>query len=252
MRLASLALAAGFAAGLAGAAAAQEAPALPEVHWPFAGLFGTYDKAALRRGFEVYRQICSNCHSMKLLYYRNLEDIGYTPDQVKDIAASVQIQDGPNDAGEMYERPGRPSDHFRSPFANDEAARAANNGALPPDFSLIAKARESGPTYIHGLMLGYSDPPAGFKMAPNMNYNKYFPGNQIAMPPPLSDGAVTYSDGTQATVDQQARDVASFLMWAAEPKLDDRKRMGVKVTLFLIVLTLMVYAVKRKVWADVH
>jgi ubiquinol-cytochrome c reductase cytochrome c1 subunit len=252
MRLASLALAALVAAGLSGAARAQEAAPLPEVHWPFTGLFGTYDQATLKRGFEVYRQICSTCHSMKLLSYRDLEAIGYTPEQVKDIAASVQIQDGPNDAGEMYDRPGRPSDRFHLPFPNDQAARAANNGALPPDMSLLAKAREGGPTYIHALMLGYTDPPAGFKMAQGMNYNKYFPGHQIAMPQPLTDGAVTYSDGTQATLDQEARDVASFLMWTSEPKLDDRKHMGVKVMLFLVVLTLMLYAVKRKIWADVH
>lgn len=253
MRLASLALAAALAAGVAGsAAAAEEGPALPEVHWPFTGLFGTYDKAALRRGFEVYKQVCSNCHSMKLLSYRNLEAIGFSPEKVKEIAASVQVQDGPNDAGEMYDRDGRPSDRFHSPFPNDQAARAANNGALPPDMSLLAKAREGGPTYIHALMLGYTDPPADFKMADGMNYNKFFPGHQIGMPQPLSDDAVTYSDGTKATLDQEAKDVASFLMWTAEPKLDERKHMGVKVILFLVVLTLMLHAVKRKIWAAVH
>jgi ubiquinol-cytochrome c reductase cytochrome c1 subunit len=250
MRARSIALAAALA--IAGPAAAEEGPALPDLHWSFNGLFGTYDQAALKRGFEVYRQVCSNCHAMHLLAYRDLEAIGYTPDEVKQIAASVQITDGPNDAGEMFERPGRPSDRFHSPFANDAAARAANNGALPPDQSLVAKAREGGPDYIYALMTGYGDPPADMKMQEGMNYDKYFPGHQIAMPAPLAEGTVTYPDGTKATVDQEAKDVANFLMWAAEPKLDARKHMGVKVMLFLIVLALMLYAVKRKVWAAIH
>jgi ubiquinol-cytochrome c reductase cytochrome c1 subunit len=252
MRLPSLALAAALAALAAGPAAAAEEPALPHVAWSFDGLFGTYDKAALKRGFEVYRQVCSNCHAMHLLAYRDLGDIGYTPDEVKEIAASVQITDGPNDAGEMYERPGRASDRFRSPFANDAAARAANNGALPPDLSLMAKARVGGPDYIHAILTGYGDPPADMKMQEGMNYNQYFPGHQIAMPAPLADGTATYPDGTKATLDQETKDVADFLMWAAEPKLDARKHMGVKVMLFLVALALMLYAVKRKVWAAVH
>ena len=252
MRLRSLALAATLAALAAGPAAAAEEPSLPHLPWSFDGLFGTYDQASLKRGFEVYRQVCSNCHAMHLLAYRDLESIGYSEEQVKEIAAGVQVTDGPNDAGEMFERPGRPSDRFHSPFANDAAARAANNGALPPDFSLIAKARVGGPDYIHALMTGYGDPPADVKMQEGMNYNEYFPGHQIAMPPPLADGTVTYPDGTKATLDQEAKDVANFLMWAAEPKLDARKRMGVKVMLFLVVLALMLYAVKRKVWAAIH
>jgi len=252
MRPRSLALAAALAALVAGPAAAAEEPALPHVAWSFDGLFGTYDQAALKRGFEVYRQVCSNCHAMHLLAYRDLEAIGYTADEVKEIAASVQVTDGPNDAGEMFERPGRASDRFHSPFPNDAAARAANNGALPPDQSLIAKARVGGPDYIYALMTGYVDPPAGFKLQDGMNYNEYFPGHQIAMPAPLADGAVTYADGTKATLDQEAKDVANFLMWAAEPKLDARKHTGVKVMLFLIVLSLLLYAVKRKVWAAIH
>jgi len=252
MRLRSLALAALLAALAAGPAAAEEEPALPHVLWSFDGLFGTYDQASLKRGFEVYRQVCSNCHAMHLLAYRDLEAIGYTPDEVKEIAASVQVTDGPNDAGEMYQRPARASDRFHSPFANDAAARAANNGALPPDQSLIAKARPGGADYIYTLMTDYSEPPADLKMQESMNYNKYFPDHQIAMPPPLADGTVTYPDGTKATLDQEAKDVANFLMWAAEPKLDARKRMGVKVMLFLVVLALLLYAVKRKVWAAIH
>ena len=252
MRLRSLALAATLAALAAGPAAAEEEPSLPHLPWSFDGLFGTYDQASLKRGFEVYRQVCSNCHAMHLLSYRDLEAIGYSEEQVKEIAASVQFTDGPNDAGEMFERPGRASDRFHSPFANDAAARAANNGALPPDLSLIAKARPGGADYLHALMTGFGDPPADLKMQEGMNYNKYFPGHQIAMPPPLADGTVTYPDGTKATLDQEATDVANFLMWAAEPKLDARKRMGVKVMLFLVVLALMLYAVKRKVWAAIH
>ena len=252
MRAKSLALAALLAAFVAGSAAAEEGPALPPVPWSFDGLFGTYDKAALKRGSEVYRQVCSNCHAMHLLAYRALEAIGYTADEVKEIAASVQVTDGPNDAGEMFERPGRASDRFHSPFPNEQAARAANNGALPPDLSLMAKARVGGPDYIHAIMTGYVDPPAGFKLQDGMNYNEYFPGHQIAMPAPLSDGVVTFADGTTATLDQEAKDVANFLMWAAEPKLDERKHTGVKVMLFLVVLSLLLYATKRKVWAAVH
>jgi len=252
MRHAWLTLVAALSLAAAGPAAAEEEQALPHQHWSFSGLFGTYDQASLRRGFEVYRQVCSNCHSMRLLAYRDLSALGYSEDEIKQIAASIQIQDGPNDAGDMFERPGRPYDHFRSPFANDQAARAANNGALPPDLSLMAKARAGGPDYIYAIQTGYEEPPPGFTLQQGMNYNKAFAGHQIAMPPPLADNTVTFPDGTPATLQQEAHDVASFLMWAAEPKLDERKRMGVKVMLFLTVLTLMLYAVKRKVWAELH
>jgi ubiquinol-cytochrome c reductase cytochrome c1 subunit len=238
--------------GGASIALAAEAPALPELHWSFQGIFGTYDRAALARGFQVYKEICSNCHSMNLMHYRNLQDIGFTEDQVKQIAASVQVTDGPNDAGDMFERPGRPSDTFKPPFPNENAARAANNGALPPDLSLIVKARAGGADYVYGILTGFGDPPADMKMAQGMNYNKYFPGHQIAMPPPLSDGAVTYPDGTKATVDQMASDVSNFLAWASEPKLEERHFIGVKSVLFLIVLTVLLYGVKRKIWAAVH
>ena len=240
----------GSAAG--GTALAAEAPTPPELHWSFQGIFGTYDRAALARGFQVYKEICSACHSMNLMHYRNLQDIGFSEDQVKQIAASVQVTDGPNDAGDMFERPGRPSDTFKPPFANENAARAANNGALPPDLSLIVKARKGGPDYVDGILTGFSDPPADMKMAQGMYYNKYFPGHQIAMPPPLSDGAVTYPDGTKATVDQMASDVSNFLAWASEPKLEERHFIGVKSVLFLIVLTVLLYGAKRKIWAAVH
>jgi ubiquinol-cytochrome c reductase cytochrome c1 subunit len=245
-----------LATALIGAGAVAQARAeevvLPEEHWSFKGVFGTFDRAATRRGFQVYKEICSNCHSMNLLHYRNLEEIGFTEDEVKQIAASVQVTDGPNDNGEMYERPGKPSDTFKAPFPNPQAARAANNGALPPDLSLMAKARVGGPDYIHAILTGYGEPPPDMKLQAGMNYNKYFPGHQIAMPPPLSDGAVTYTDGTKASVDQMAHDVANFLMWAAEPNLEERHRIGVKSILFLLVLSGMLYAVKRKIWAAVH
>jgi ubiquinol-cytochrome c reductase cytochrome c1 subunit len=244
----------GVGAGFLGipAARAAEAEALPAEHWSFDGIFGTYDRAALRRGFQVYKEICSACHSMNLLHYRNLEAIGFSEDEVKKIAASVQVTDGPNDQGEMYERPGRPSDPFKAPFPNDQAARAANNGALPPDLSLIVKARKGGPDYVHAILTGFGEPPPDMKMADGMNYNKYFPGHQIAMPPPLSEGAVTYADGTKATVDQMSLDVTNFLAWASEPNLEERHFTGVKAVLFLIVLTALLYGVKRKIWAAVH
>jgi ubiquinol-cytochrome c reductase cytochrome c1 subunit len=239
----------------AGAARAAEGEVdLPKEHWSWDGVFGTYDQAALQRGFQVYKDVCSACHSMNLLAYRDLGGIGLNEDQQKAVAASVQITDGPNDEGEMFERPGMPSDRFHAPFPNEQAARAANNGALPPDLSLMCKARVGDADYIHALLTGYVEPPADFKMNEGMNYNKYFVAgaHQIAMPPPLSDGGVTYADGTEATVDQMSRDVATFLCWAAEPKLEERKQMGVKTILFLVVFAGMLYATKRKIWSKVH
>jgi ubiquinol-cytochrome c reductase cytochrome c1 subunit len=242
----------------AGLAVASPALAAGEVHVPdtrfsFDGLFGHFDRASAQRGFQVYKEVCSSCHSMHLLSYRNLRDLGLSDAEVRAIAATVEVQDGPNDEGAMFERPGRPSDRFRSPFANERAARAANNGALPPDLSVIVKAREGGADYIHALLTGYADAPADVTLMEGMNYNKYFPGHQIAMAPPLSgDGQVEFHDGTNATVDQMARDVTQFLAWAAEPELEQRKALGVKIILFLTVLGFLAYGVKRKVWADVH
>ncbi|TCZ63277.1 cytochrome c1 [Roseicella aquatilis] len=254
--LKALAVAAGLlaGAGLAGPArAAGGAEHLPHVNFSFDGPFGHFDLASAQRGFLVYKQVCANCHSMRLLSYRNLRELGLSDEQVRAIAADVQVVDGPNDEGEMFERAGRPSDRFRSPFANEKAARAANNGALPPDLSVITKAREGGAQYIHALLVGYEDPPAGVTLMDGMYYNKYFAGHQIAMAPPLSgDGQVEYTDGTNPTVDQMVRDVSQFLTWAAEPEMEQRKAMGVKMVLFFTVLGGLAYAVKRKVWADVH
>jgi ubiquinol-cytochrome c reductase cytochrome c1 subunit len=245
---------AGAVAGLAlsAPAIAAEAPHPPSVEWSFNGLFGTFDRGALRRGFQVYSEVCASCHSLNLLSYRNLAAIGFSEDQVKKIAAEVEVTDGPNDEGEMFERPGRPSDRFVSPFPNPQAARASNGGALPPDLSLMTKARKDGANYLHALLTGYADPPSDKEMAEDMSYNPYFPGTQIAMAPPLSEDAVEYADKTKASVTQLASDVTTFLAWAAEPEMEERKNMGVKVVLFLIVLTGLFYAIKRRVWADVH
>jgi ubiquinol-cytochrome c reductase cytochrome c1 subunit len=252
MRLPVLALAATLAIpGLAAAADTEPAP-LPNVDWSFSGPFGTIDRASAQRGLQVWTQVCNNCHSMKEVYYRNFEGIGLTPDQDKAFAAQFTVPGGTNDAGEPIERPALPSDHVRSPFANDKAARAANNGALPPDHSLIEKAREGGATYIYALLNGYRDPPPDMKMSDGMNYNIYFPGRQIAMAQPLHDGAVDYADGTPATVEQMSRDVTQFLTYVANPEMEQRKRMGVKIVLYLAGMTVVTYAVKRKVWANLH
>lgn len=247
----------GFVSLLLGAtylssAYSNEAPELPAVKWSFDGPFGTIDKASAQRGFQVYKEVCSGCHSMKLGYYRNLEGIGLSPEQVKAVAASVMVPDIADD-GQPMERPALPSDHFRSPYANDKAARAANNGALPPDQSVIQKAREGHSDYIHALVSsGYVDPPKGVKVNDGLYYNKWFPGGQIAMPQPLHDDQVTYADGTKATIDQEARDVTQFLTYMANPEMEQRKRLGVKAVVFLALLTGVTYAVKRKIWADVH
>jgi len=234
------------------AQAAGEVVKPPPQNWSFQGLFGTFDRGALRRGFQVYNEVCAGCHSLRLVAYRNLADIGFTEDQIVTIAAEKDVQDGPNDEGEMFDRPARASDRFVSPFPNANAARAANNGAFPPDLSLMVKARKDGANYLHALMTGYKEPKAGTSLPEGMAYNLYFPGSQIAMPPPLSEDGVEYADKTKATVAQMASDVTTFLAWAAEPELEERKGLGWKVLLFLIVLSGLLYAIKRRVWADVH
>lgn len=233
------------------ALAAGEAPAAPNAGFSFNSLLGTFDRGAQQRGFQVYKEVCSACHSMRLLSYRNLLDIGLSESEVRAIAASFTITDGPNDEGAMFERPGRLSDRFKRPFANDQAARAGNNGALPPDLSVITKARHDGANYLRALLIGYRDAPAGFNVPDGMHYNEYFPGHLIAMPNVLNDGQVEFADGTRATVDQMARDVTTFLAWAAEPETERRRQMGVKILVFLAILGGLAYATKRKVWADV-
>lgn len=251
-RLAAFVFAAALALpGLARAVSAEPEP-LPKVDFSFDGPFGTFDRASAQRGLQVWQGVCANCHSMKEAYYRNLDGIGLTPEQIKAFAAGITISGGTDDQGQPVERPALPSDHFRSPYANDKAARAANNGALPPDHSLIEKAREGGAEYLDALLNGYRDPPADMKMGEGMNYNIYFPGRQIAMAAPLHDGAVDYADGTPATVEQMSKDVATFLTYMAQPEMEQRKRMGVKIVLFLAGMTVVTYAVKRKIWADLH
>ncbi len=231
---------------------AHEKIVLPNIDWSFSGPFGTYDRAALQRGFQVYKQVCSACHSMKRVAYRNLSALGYSEDQIKSVAGEYTVTDGPDDEGEMFERPARPSDHFKSPYANDNVAKASNNGALPPDLSLIVKARQGGPNYVYGILTGYREPPAGFELANGQHYNKVMAGHKIAMPAPLADGAVTYDDGTPGTVDQYARDVVQFLNWASEPEMEARKQMGIKVLIFLGIFFVLMYKVKKKIWAKVH
>ncbi|MBF0269830.1 MAG: cytochrome c1 [Alphaproteobacteria bacterium] len=225
---------------------------LTKQSWSWDGVFGAYDQAQLKRGFQVFHEVCSNCHGLKLVAYRNLKVIGLSEEEAKAVAGEREVKDGPNDEGEMFNRPGKLSDHYIPPFANDQAARVSNNGALPPDLSLITKARVGGPDYVYSLLMGYADTPEGFTLNDGMNYNKIFAGNQIGMAPPISDDLVTYADGTKASADQIAKDVVSFLNWAAEPEMDARKGMGLKVMLFLLVLTGLFYALKRKIWADVH
>jgi len=241
---------AGMLCGASLAAQAQEIE-LPHQSWSFGGLFGTFDRASAQRGFQIYNEVCSNCHSLKLAYYRNLEGIGLTEEQVKAIAATKTMPTIGDD-GQPAERPATPADHFHLPFPNDKAARAANNGALPPDQSVIEKAREGGADYIYALLNGYGDPPPGMKIGDGLYYNKYFPGHQIAMPQPLQPDSVEYTDGTKATLEQEARDITTFLTYIANPEMEQRKAMGVKVVLFLAVMTGLTYAVKRKIWADVH
>lgn len=263
----------GLAAGSGGHGAAH----IEKQDWTFGGLTGYFDKAQLRRGYAVYKNVCSACHGLRRVSFRNLGEPGgpeFNDANVAQFAAEAQVTDGPNDDGEMFQRPGKPSDRFVPPYPNDKAAAAAQNGAVPPDLSLIAKGRtytrnaawytepalwavdiatayqEQGPDYVVALLKGYAEAPEGFKMAPGMNYNVAFPGNQIAMAAPLSDGVVTYEDGTPATVDNYAKDVAAFLMWTAEPKLEERKRMGLKVMVYLLILAGLLYLSKRAIWRD--
>jgi ubiquinol-cytochrome c reductase cytochrome b/c1 subunit len=263
-----------LAGGVQDARAAGDAAAPPANKWSFAGPVGTFDRGALQRGLKVYKEVCASCHGLSYVAFRNLADPGgpgYSAAQAAAFAAEYKVKDGPNDAGDMFERNGRPADYFPSPFPNENAARAANGGAAPPDLSLIAKARtykrgfpwfvfdvftqyqEQGPDYLVALMQGYQDkPPAGFTLPEGSYYNTYFPGHAIKMPKPLNDGQVTYDDGSPATVAQYAKDVTHFLMWTAEPHMEARKQLGLQVFVFLILLSGLLYFTKKKVWASAH
>lgn len=240
--------AAGTAAGVA-VYANEDAIPPQHLHWPFAGLMSSYDTAALRRGYEVYRNVCSTCHSMELIHFREMVGVTHTEEQAKALAATFEINDGPNDEGEMFERPGKLSDYFPSPYPNEEAARFANNGAYPPDLSLITKARVGGADYVFALLTGYKDVPAGLQPRDTQYYNPYFPGGWIGMPQPINEGAVEYEDGTSPTVTQMAKDVCVFLTWAAEPEADERKLMGFKMMSALSVLFGFTWWYKRRTWS---
>ena len=253
MRILSAVVAVGlFMVTVKAVEAAGSSSSIPERHWKHGGLFGSFDRSALKRGFKVYKEVCSSCHGMRLLAYRNLVEIGFSENEVKKIASDIEVAAEPNEEGEVEDRPGLPSDRFKSPFANDNAARAGNNGALPPDLSLIVKARAGGANYIYALLNGYKEPPSDAKVPDGMNYNEAYAGQLIAMAPPLADEGIEYSDGTKATIKQQAEDVVTFLSWAAEPELEERKRLGIKVILFLLLLTGLLYVVKRRIWANAH
>ena len=259
--------------------AAGEAVHIDRQKWSFAGPLGRFDQNQLQRGFQVYKDTCAQCHGISRLDFRNLAQPGgpgFNEEAVKALAATYQVTDGPNDEGQMFKRPGRLSDKIPPPYANEKEARAVHNGAYPPDLSLITKARgieyhgslfahpfhilkdmvtayqEAGADYVHAILTGYVQAPADFKLADGMQYNAAFPGHQIAMPPPLTEGAVKYQDGTPSTVDQMSRDVVAFLHWAGDPKQDDRKRMGLLVVIYLLITAVLLYFAKKRIWSKVH
>lgn len=274
-RIAALTLAASLIAGATGIAVAagdEHKPKPPRQSWSFAGPFGTFDRAQLQRGYKVYKEVCSACHSMNLLSFRNLSQSGgpeFSAAQIKELAGTFKVEDGPNDKGEKFERPGRPADRFPSPYTSPEAAKATL-GAVPPDLSLIAKARgfergvllslvdlvtqyqEQGPDYLVALLTGYTDAPKGVKVEDGLHYNPYFAaGDKLAMAKPLNPDQVEYTDGTKGTVEQYAKDVTTFLAWAAEPKLEDRKRTGWYFMILMVLLAGFTYFTKKKIWSDV-
>lgn len=240
-----------LALGTMPAVAASGDPPLPHVFWSFEGPFGTFDRAAAQRGYQVYKEVCSTCHSMQDMHFRELGGIGFSPTAIKAIAASVQVPGPPNAQGAVTARvPGKPSSQFPSPFPTEAAAEQAFGGAAPPDMSLLANIL--GPTRIYAILNGFRNPPKGVTVPPGRYYNLYFPGHIIAMPPPLHNGSVKYSDGTPATVPQMAHDVATFLYYVSNMHMEDRKHVGVRIVLFLVFLTGLTYALKRKVWANVE
>ena len=254
--LAAAIMAVGLSAAVSTPAnAAGDAKHPAEMHWQFDGLFGTYDRNALRRGFQVYKEVCASCHSLNQIAFRNLSQEGgpeFSEAEVKAIAKEYLVEDGPDDYGDMFERDALPRDKFPSPYPNENAARAANGGAYPPDLSLITKARGGGADYIHALLSGYEEAPEGVEMRAGLYYNPYMAGGKIAMPVPLLEELVEYSDGTEATVEQMSMDVTHFLNWTAEPELEQRKRMGFMVLIYLSIFAGLMFFSMRKIWADLH
>ena len=228
---------------------------LIKVDWSFKGMTGRFDRSSLQRGYQVYNEVCASCHSMNLLSYRNLGEKGgpeFSIDQVKAIAASFEVTDGPDSQGEMFTRPGRPSDKFVSPYPNVQASTAANGGAYPPDMSVLVKARKGGADYIYSVLMGYEEAPQDFELEDGVYYNRYMGGNKIKMAKPLLEGSVTYIDGTEATESQMAMDVTTFLTWASEPHLEARHQTGFKVIMYLIILTILVYLSMRRLWLRIN
>ncbi len=234
---------------------AENSSELLEVDWSFKSFFGKFDRASLQRGYQVYNEVCSSCHSVKYLSYRNLMEEGgpeFSEAEVKAIASNFEVTDGPNSTGEMFTRPARLSDKFVMPYANDEEAKYANGGAYPPDMSVLVKARKGGADYIYSLLLGYEDPPTDIKLDDGVYYNKYMYGNKIKMSAPLSDDIVEYSDGTKATTEQMSKDVVNFLMWTAEPHLEQRHKFGFRVIIYLLILSILVYFSMKKIWSRIE
>ena len=235
--------------------AAGDAEKPIKVDWSFNGFFGKFDRAQLQRGYQVYKEVCASCHSMKYLSYRNLGEKGgpeFSEAEVKAIAAGFTVQDGPNEDGDMFERPGLPKDKFVSPYPNEKAARAVNGGAYPPDMSVLVKARSGGANYIYSILMGYEEAPAGMKIDDGVYYNKFMPGQKIRMSAPLSEGSVEYADGTPTSVSQMSKDVTAFLTWAAEPHLEKRKRIGFKTILYLLIFSVLIFFSMKKIWSRVE
>ncbi len=247
--LRTLLLATALCTAAAAAFAQADAPAPPKQEWRFSGPFGRYDLAAARRGFQVYSESCATCHALTWLHYRDLAGIGLTADQIKAVTAKISVPAGLDAQGMPVNKPGTPASFFAAPFPSEDAARAAMNGALPPDLSLASNVYPSGPDFIVALLTGYRDAPAGAKLADGMSYNLYFPGHQIAMPPPLSEGQIAYTDGTASTVEQNARDVAEFLAWSANPEMNQRKHLGLVAVGYFLVMAGVMYLLQRRIWA---
>ena len=234
---------------------AESSNDLLKVDWSFKSFFGKFDRASLQRGYQVYNEVCASCHSLKYLSYRNLSEKGgpeFSEAEAKAIASNFEVTDGPDSTGEMFTRPARLSDKFVKPYANEEEAKTVNGGAYPPDMSVLVKARAGGADYIYSLLLGYEDPPANVKLDEGVYYNKYMYGNKIKMSAPLSDDLVEYSDGTKATTEQMSKDVVNFLMWAAEPHLEQRHKFGFRVIIYLVIISILVYFSMKKIWSRIE